>query len=364
MKYKCNKCFKEFTQKSNFDVHMNRKKSCIKLIDDINRSSNINNTQITHNTTQHHTNATQITHTHLSDINIINNNNYNTNNTDEENIKINTKSSDVSVIKKNIICEYCKNVFSRKDALSRHIKLYCNVKKQLDNDNLSEIVLLRKKVKILEKKINENDTNQQKCITKIVNNGNIINNINNQITNNTIVNVVSFGDEDINKLTEEEKLKILKSNSKAFFDLVKFMHLNERLPEYNNILINNLRSDYCTVFDNNKLMICNKNQVMEDLITNRLSDLEQLLLKYKSEKKLSQRDITTLKCVIDFLKNGFDDEDIDGNIIKPDKDTLKKTKNFYKELIYLFYNYRELVTNTFNKISDNNETNNNLFLDV
>ena len=282
-----------------------------------------------------------------------------------------TFSSDYTITKLSFICKYCSKVFSRKDASTRHIKQYCKIKKQLDIDNCSELNLLRKKVKILENKFNNSINNQtivQKEETNIVNNinGNIINN---QITNNTIVNVVSLGDEDINKLTEDEKLKILKSNSKAFFDLVKFMHLNERLPEYNNILINNLRSDYCTVVDNNKLMICNKNQVMGDLISNRLYDLEQLLLKYKSEKKLSHRDITTLKCVIDLLKNTYEDEDIDGNIIKPDKETQKKNKNLYKELIYLFYNYRELVIKTQNKIfeninNDDNIIDQNIYLDV
>ncbi len=52
---------------------------------------------------------------------------------------------------------------------------------------------------------------------------------------------INLGDEDIKKLTEEEILSILTSKSKAFINLIKAVHLNERLPEYSNILVNNLR---------------------------------------------------------------------------------------------------------------------------
>ena len=51
--------------------------------------------------------------------------------------------------------------------------------------------------------------------------------------------MVSFGEEDFNRLTEGEILNVLKSKNRAYMNLVKLIHLNERLPEYNNILINN-----------------------------------------------------------------------------------------------------------------------------
>jgi hypothetical protein len=40
--------------------------------------------------------------------------------------------------------------------------------------------------------------------------------------------MVSFGDEDIKKLTEDEILSILTSKSKVFVNLIKAIHLNDR----------------------------------------------------------------------------------------------------------------------------------------
>ena len=124
MKYKCDKCLKEFTQKSNFDVHMNRKKSCIKLFNDINTSLNTNNTQITHNATENHTNNTQITHKKSSNTNIIDDESLYKDNTQNQITNKQTFSSDYTITKLSFICKYCSKVFSRKDASTRHIKQY------------------------------------------------------------------------------------------------------------------------------------------------------------------------------------------------------------------------------------------------
>ena len=168
--------------------------------------------------------------------------------------------------------------------------------------------------------------------------------------------MVSFGDEDINKLTEREVLSVLKSKKDAFINLIKLVHLNKRLPEYNNILINNLRSEYGSIYDENKFVVCNKNQIMADLITNRLSDLQQLVIKYNQTKHLTKREIEMLGSVIAFLKTcNLEDEDIDGNIIRPDKETTKKIKDLYKELIYIFYNDRNLVEQTLKDIDKDNK---------
>jgi len=103
----------------------------------------------------------------------------------------------------------------------------------------------------------------------------------------------------------------------------------------------------------NILLGCHENQIISDLISYRLSDLEELVTKYKKTKHLSKKETEILISIMEFLKScNLEDEDIDGNIIKPNKDSLKKIKEFYKELIYIFYNDRNLVEKSLKHILD------------
>ena len=120
MIYKCPKCSKTFSQKSNYNVHINRKFSCIKENNIIIPSEDIilkfsdqidkNNT----NTTQNHQKYTVIHNNTIISKQII------------------TKE------KLEILCEYCKTSFCRKDVLLKHIKKNCKIKKIFDEKQLTE----------------------------------------------------------------------------------------------------------------------------------------------------------------------------------------------------------------------------------
>jgi hypothetical protein len=151
-------------------------------------------------------------------------------------------------------------------------------------------------------------------------------------------------------------MAILKSRYNAFINLIKMVHLNERLPEFHNVLINNIKSNYGSIVDDNKIILRKKDKIISDIISSRLSDLKDLVSQYKQTKHLSRREKDILDEMIKFTENYYlEDEDIDGNIIKPDKETLKKNKDIYDELIYAFYNNRILVDNTLKKITSGME---------
>ena len=383
MIYTCPKCDKVFCQKCHYDNHLRRKKPCLNIFGD-NDTSNIyennniillthNNTQKPHNNTQKPQNNTQKPHNNTqkpiiqqNEIKIIDNDNINLN--------ISTKNK----------CEYCHCIFSRKDALTRHLKNYCKEKKYkekiiiLEEENLKlknqlnqqNVQSVRKSKISKTSKISKQNNLLDNTICNITNN--TINNcqiIHNQLNNNQNINIkiVSFGEEDISKLTDDEVLKILKSRNNAFINLIKMVHLNERLPEFNNILVNNLRSKYATYVDDNKLISCNKINLMLQIISSRLFDLKDLVTKYKQTKYLTNREIEVLETIIKFSeKFNLEDEDIDGNPIKIDKNTLKKNKDFIDELICTFYNNRELVEQTLDTLTDKSITNklNNNILDI
>jgi hypothetical protein len=357
MIYTCIKCSKTFSQKSNYNVHINRKFSCIKENNIILASNNIilnisDQKDINHqNTTKNHQN---IAENHQ-------NTTKNHQNTALSNNNTNISTQDNITEKLEILCEYCKTSFCRKDVLLKHIKKNCKIKKIFDEKQLTEkkinsdIDELKKEIANLKQQmiITSNKKIKKKEINNILTQNNNINN--GQIINNNF-NIVSFGDEDIKKLTQDEILHILKSRNDAFINLVKMVHLNSRLPEFHNVLINNIKSSYCSIVDDNKLIIRKKDQIIANVISSRLSDLKDLVYEYKQTKHLSRREKDVLDEIITFSENyKLEDEDIDGNIIKPDKDTLRKNKNMFDDLICAFYNNRSLIDHTLKKLTEIDE---------
>jgi hypothetical protein len=332
MKYTCLECNKVFSQKSNYDAHNRRKKPCIKFNDVFISENNtlINPTILPQNPTILPPNPT--------------------------------------ILPQKIICKYCNKSYSRKDALNRHIFKFCkkiNIINNIDDDKIKEIhnditeikqkmtKLEEENIKLKEENLNfkleqkKSIVSKRKCKTNINNQTNI------QNQTNIIINTVNFGHEDLNKLTESEILGSLKSLTRSFNNFVKIIHLNDRIPEFSNILINNLRSDYGSIYDDGKFISKNKYQIITDLITTRVSDIEMYANKYRTLKKISNKEYGFLIDKIDFLKTNIDNEDVDGNIIKGDKLTERKLKELYKDLQFLFYDNRLLITKNIDNSKEN-----------
>ena len=281
--YKCEKCNKEFNQKCNYMTHINKKFSCIS--------------------------------------------------TNEE---------------KNIIiykCEKCNKEFNQKCNYITHInkKFSCN-SKDLINENkilLEKIKEIEKensvildKNKILEeenKKINELYNNLlDKCIknNSTNNSNNIITNNNTSTVNNnnnTInITLTNFGNEKYTKLTNDEQIRILKSNKQCVANLIKFLHINDRLPEYKNICIKNLRGKGGYLYEGNKWLHCNFENLLMILFKNKINDLEKILNSNEGLINYNNNYIQNL------IENYTDDMD---TFIKNNKDNIinmlyNNTKNY------------------------------------
>jgi uncharacterized C2H2 Zn-finger protein len=231
--YKCEKCNKEFNQKCNYISHINKKNSCV--------------------------------------------------NTNED---------------KNIIiykCEKCNKEFNRKSNYINHInrKISCNGIDLENNELLLKIKELESKlltieteknffqneiVKIKEENIKINELYNNLLDKFIKNNNNIITNNTNNINNNIInITLTNFGNEKYTKLTNDEQIRILKSNKQCIANLIKFLHINDRLPEYKNICIKNLRGKGGYFYEGNKWLHCNFENLLMILFKNKINDLEKIL---------------------------------------------------------------------------------------
>jgi uncharacterized C2H2 Zn-finger protein len=228
--FKCPKCDKVFTRKLHFDNHINRKTPCIKEKEETTDLS--------------------------SELN-----------------EILTETN-----KNSFKCKYCQKIFCRNDSLMRHINQNsCKVKKELNDVYLSEIEALKKKLMDHASKISE--LNVERNTNIVSNSNNTINTVNNNVTNQ--INIVSIGKEDLSKLTQEELLKI--ATSGVYYPIVAadIIHCNERLPDYQNILISNLRSNKGSVYSVGNWVTKNQDDIIKQLmdvdkmhVTNIIKDIK------------------------------------------------------------------------------------------
>ena len=253
--YTCEKCNKEFNQKSNYLKHINRKKPCI---------------------------------------------------TNENNI----------IIYK---CEKCNKDFNYKTSYLYHINkinsCYTVNFEEKCNSLEIELINLKKDLELLTNKNiileNENKT-LNNLVNKCLENNKTIktnNTTNNNNTNNTInninninVNLVPFGMENIDDLTPEEKKIILNSGMFCSVMCAKKLNCNPRLPQYHNISFTNLRSNDAKIYDKDKTWrTVDKEDLFETVIPRRIDDVNLLI---------ENEDIKISPYMDNLVKKGTDEDEV------------------------------------------------------
>jgi len=218
-----------------------------------------------------------------------------------------------------IKCNYCHKEFTRKDSLNKHLKSRCKIKKQIELDKEEIFQSLIKKVEQLEKQNNE--------LSLTINNTNSNNTINNtQINNNNNIKLVAFGKEDMSFIVDEVSKRILNKGFRSVPVLTHYTHFDKNRPEYHNIYISNMRNSFIMIYDGKKWNLKNRNEVLDDLISNKTDYLIEQFDEFKDVL-----DESTLKKFGRFL-NDQDEEYVINSI----KDELK----------LILYNNRNLPLET------------------
>ena len=304
MKYKCNKCNKEFNQKGHYDAHINKKYPCVvnndeenKIITELSKGYHMFIPELSQNYHNINHDLLQENNETLYTPNIAN-----TNNTNNINVLSDNKSDN------KLSCRYCNKIFTAKSNLSRHKKSRCKTKNSaMDQNNsvnlmleqseqiIDELSKIREENKTLKNELVELKQQQEKQLavvsksknSKINNshnntntNTNNTNNVHdNTITNNTNSNniifngPVNFGDEDISKIGKLDMLFAIKTLTDCFPNFVKVINLNANHPENQNILFNNMQNDIGTIIEDNKLVVKTKTEIISEVISTRLPNL-------------------------------------------------------------------------------------------
>jgi hypothetical protein len=221
--------------------------------------------------------------------------------------KTSDKSPNVSEIKENIKkykCIKCNKIFNnRKTKWSHEQKCKETIENKLEEKE-NEIILLKQQLKEQNNKIKEelkkrdddiellkkqmieimNKQNKihPKTLTKINKqlNNTITNTLNNTLNDNKVINninIIQLGGESLDTLfNKNQQLDVLSKRYKCLEYLVKQVHFNDKYPQFKNILITNTQNNIAYRYDKNenKFIAINKNELLDDVITERMGDIE------------------------------------------------------------------------------------------
>lgn len=212
-----------------------------------------------------------------------------------------------------IKCRHCNKIFKHLQSRWKHEK------KCSENDKDKVIEELKSKMLQMENQMSEILNKYAKIHPKTLQkmNKDLNANTNNGTigavgNNNTVIQntYVKFGPVKLeNLLDEKQKLSILNKQFLSLEESIKMIHFNDKLPEYNNIYITNMRDNLAYIYDGKKFISVDKNEVITTLINNHAEEIELLFddNKNKLKDKISKR----VEAFLELINN--DDEYVDQN---------------------------------------------------
>ena len=97
--------------------------------------------------------------------------------------------------------------------------------------------------------------------------------------------------------------KILDCRLLAVEGSIKTIHFNKDLPEYQNIRINNLRSNIALIHDGNTFNVANQYNVINDLINDHVDIITELIKEHRN--KLQEATILKLEQFLENLDDNY-----------------------------------------------------------
>jgi len=307
MLYKCVKCSKLFKNKTDFTRHKKRKTPCIRndKTEEIFRCSECNKTYSSRgNLKRHNDNYCRVKHDLRQDVLPNVPKNFPTVLKVSQNVsKVSQNGSQIKSNDENskkFKCNFCQKTFTMNKNLKRHLKSTCKIKIEIERQKEVIFIGLLEKMKTMENKMSDMDKMKNKIdelenenfrLHTINNTNNNTSNVNshNQITNNNIINIqlVAFGKEDKEQLTNLELFKIIKKGFKSVPEFVKVLHFDENHPENHNIFIPNMRDGYVMIFDGEKWNLLDRVETIENLFDdgrNFLAEKKEQIKRLLSDK--------------------------------------------------------------------------------
>jgi hypothetical protein len=199
------------------------------------------------------------------------------------------------------VCNYCNKELSSYKNLHRHLQI-CKMKDTIikENEDLikanEELKKEMEDIKTTFEKFKKQmlDMMNKKCkmhpktLQKMINSNNTIN-----MTINNNIQYVELGDEELSKVfSKKEKMNILKLGGGALDKIIKHAHLNEDYPQFQTIIITNIKGNQAYIYNKNlkKFIVMDKAEILESLIGYRFDDLQEFYDECKDKMEPEQRE--------------------------------------------------------------------------
>ena len=166
-------------------------------------------------------------------------------------------------------CESCGKTFKRNDNLKRHKERYCRVLKDIKYQNQQ---LIEEKL-ILEKKVQQLNTDLINKPTQIINN---------------TININGFGNENLGYISDQYIRTLLSIPFNALPRLIKDIHCNPHHPENHNIRKTNKRDKFISIYQDGKWTYEDKNKLLDNLIDEKMAMLESSVDNSLDKKRLER----------------------------------------------------------------------------
>jgi len=174
-------------------------------------------------------------------------------------------------------CNFCGEVFSTKQAKSRHILSRCKIKIKKDEEEAKLLQQIKEKDEIIK---HQKELLEQNKITNITNNtdNSTTNNTDNSTntTNNTTINVQinAFGNENLSHISNSFLTSLLKIPNASIPKLLEKIHFNNEQPQNQNIKIINRKEKWALKYNGTDWEFVPKTSVINDMISNGVNILE------------------------------------------------------------------------------------------
>lgn len=228
-----------------------------------------------------------------------------------------TKTKPTSTEKVEVNCEYCGKQFFNKYNLQRHMDNSCNpspeqlLKMMKPGPNMAILAALIKSGCFSGKPNNtQNITNTSN--SNNTNNGLIDNHVENNLTQNNLtvnqsIHINPLGKENLDHISEERRIAILRKGINAVGELYKAIMEN---PENHNLVITNKRLKKAMYKDRNgEITIGDLSRVINMVATDNIDRIDDFLEKYKNLLSLKDKTILRLMEAQCFQIPGEDPDD-------------------------------------------------------